>query len=103
MAHLVPFRVRADSIVVAKAAIEAFIAKIERNEPDTLIYRSYRDEKDPLSFVHYMLFKDAAAQAKHRGSDYCAEFVKTLYPCCEQKPRPVNLALFREAAVGAEI
>jgi len=48
-----------------------------------------------------MLFKDAAAQAKHRGSDDCAAFVKTLYPCCEQKPEPVNLTLFREAALDA--
>lgn len=69
-----------------------------RDEPDTLMYRSYRDAKDPLSFVHYMLFKDAAAHAKHRGSAYCADFVKTLYPCREQKPEPVNLELFREAA-----
>ena len=101
VAQMVPFRVRADSIVVAMAAIDTFIAEIERNEPETLMYRSYRDEKDPLSFVHYMLFKDAAAHTKHRGSDYCAAFVKTLHPCCEQKPQPVDLTLFREAALDA--
>ncbi len=98
VAHMVPFRVRADSIAVATAAIEKFIGEIERNEPDTLMYRSYRAAKDPLSFVDYMLFKDAAAHAKHRASAYCVDFVKTLYPCCEQKPEPVNLELFREAA-----
>lgn len=103
IAHMVPFRVRADKLEIATAAIRDFIDNIERHEPDTLVYRSYQEAGDRQSFVHYMLFKDAAAHVRHRESAYCADFVKTLYPCCEKKPVPLDLRLVREAALGTRL
>lgn len=102
MAKTVSFRVRQDQIATAEAAIQTFIDNIERHEPDTLVYRSYRDVDDLNSFTHYMIFKDADASARHRDSAYCAAFVRVLYPCCEALPRAVGLSLFREAAVGID-
>jgi quinol monooxygenase YgiN len=101
VALMVPFRVRPDKAAVAEAAIGLFIDHIESNEPDTLIYRSYRDANDPLSYVHYMAFRDGDAHARHFDSACCADFVKALYPCCEKTPAPVSLGLFREAALGS--
>jgi quinol monooxygenase YgiN len=100
VAKTVSFRVKPGQIATAEAAIVTFIDNIERHEPDTLAYRSYRDVEDPNSFTHTMLFKDADAYARHRDSAYCAAFVRVLYPCCEALPRAVGLSLFREAAVG---
>ena len=102
VAKTVSFRVRQDQIATAEAAIQTFVDNIERREPDTLVYRSYRDVDDLNSFTHYMIFKDADAHARHRDSAYCAAFVRVLHPCCEALPRAVGLSLFREAAVGID-
>ena len=102
VAKMVSFRVRQDQIATAEDAIQAFIDNIESHEPDTLVYRSYRDVDDLNSFTHYMLFKDADAYTRHRNSEHCAAFVSILYPCCEALPRAIGLSLYREAAVGVE-
>jgi quinol monooxygenase YgiN len=103
VAIMVPFTVQPEKLAIATAAIRAFIETIERHEPDTLVYRSYQDARNPLSFVHYMLFKDAAAHARHRDSAYCADFVKLLYPCCDKRPETLDLSLYREAALGSRL
>ncbi len=100
VALAVPFRVIPDKIETATQAITTFIGQIEKNEPDTLVYRSYRDAEDSMSFIHYMIFRNSEAHRKHQESAYCAEFVKLLYPCCVETPRPMQLSLYREAALG---
>lgn len=97
----VTFEVQPDKVELATQAIATFIENIERNEPDTLVYRSYRDLEEPNNFVHYMIFRSPDAHNKHRDSSYCAAFVKVLYPCCVDTPRMTPLALFREAAISA--
>src|SRR5713226_798310 len=98
VAIMIPFDVKPGRLEAAQAAIREFVASIEKNEPDTILYRSYQGANDPAHFVHYMLFKDDAAHVKHRDSDYCAHFVKTLYPNCERNAVPTYLKLFDEAA-----
>jgi quinol monooxygenase YgiN len=103
VAELVSFMVKPDKIDTALSAIQTFMDNIERHEPDTLIYRSYRDAGDTDAFFHYMIFKDEAAHKRHRESEYCAAFVRVLYPCCEAAPHMVALSLNREAATGADV
>jgi quinol monooxygenase YgiN len=101
VALAVAFKVKPDQIDEATRAIAAFIDHIEKNEPDTLVYRSYQDAEDPTSFIHYMIFRSAEAHHKHRDSVDCADFVKKLYPCCVETPRSTPLTLYREAALGS--
>src|SRR5690349_19749832 len=68
-----PFQVDPDKLETAKACIAAFVSEIEKNEPQTLIYRSYQDQNDPLRFIHFMQFQDAAAHERHRSSSYVQE------------------------------
>jgi quinol monooxygenase YgiN len=98
--RMVPFRTQPGKLETAKAAIAQLLLQMEKNEPDAVVYRSYQDATDPLSFVHYMLFRSAEAHAAHTSSAHVSEFVKILYPCCEKKPEPVVLSLFGEAALS---
>jgi quinol monooxygenase YgiN len=103
VAELVSFRIKPGKIDTAIGAIQTFIDHIEKHEPETLVYRSYRDGNDSNAFFHYMIFKDEAAHKRHRESEYCKAFVGVLYPCCEAPPQMFALSLNREAAIGAEV
>jgi quinol monooxygenase YgiN len=98
--RMVPFRVHADKLEFAKATIQKLLADIEKNEPDAVVYRSYQDAADPLSFVHYMLFRSPEAHASHASSGHVSAFVTLLYPCCERTPEPVVLSLLGEAPLS---
>ena len=95
-----PFQVDPDKLETAKACIAAFVSEIEKNEPQTLIYRSYQDQNDPLRFIHFMQFQDAAAHERHRSSSYVQEFVKVLCPCCTVQPHFHQVELFAGSPEG---
>ncbi|MEX0314118.1 MAG: putative quinol monooxygenase [Allomuricauda sp.] len=90
MIHVfVPYKIRPESIEVVKATIAKFISEIEKNEPETLLYKSFQQTDDPTCFTHVMTFKNAAAEMLHKKSSYCREFTDVLYPLCEIMPKPV--------------
>lgn len=80
------FRVSADNVEEAVAAIEEFVAAIAENEPRTTIYHSYQDIDDPTRFLHVMRFEDEEARAVHIDTDHVRRFVNSLYPLCDEQP-----------------
>ncbi len=90
MIHVfVPYKVSADSIEVVKVIVAKFISEIEKNEPGTLLYKSFQQADDPTYFTHVMTFKDEDSEMLHKKSTYCREFTDVLYPLCEIMPKPI--------------
>ena len=79
------------SLEYVHSIIKEFIVEINKNEPDTLLYKSYHEEDVPRMYYHIMTFKDEEAQEKHRNSPYCRDFVKKLYAICTEAPHLTNL------------
>lgn len=85
---IISFKVKESEIAKAQKAISEFIASIRKNEPDTLLYKSFQKTDEPKSFIHVMTFKNKTAQEIHRKSEYCQTFVEKLYPLCSELPTP---------------
>jgi quinol monooxygenase YgiN/uncharacterized protein YndB with AHSA1/START domain len=100
LAFLVPFTVREGEVEAAKHAIDDFVSQIEAREAGgTVVYRSYQQAKNEREFVHYMVFRDAAAHQAHLESPHRKAFVAQLYPLCERAPQAQPLTLGRESAL----
>lgn len=85
---IIPFRVKTQSLDKVHSIIGDFLLEIQKNEPGTLLYKSFQQKDDPAQFIHVMIFKDEAAQLIHRQSTHCKTFVDALYPLCEADPQP---------------
>lgn len=85
------FKVHADKVDEALEAIETFITAIRANEPGVDAYDSLQ-MKDGVHFVHLMEFDDEAAEDAHRVAEHTKEFVRTLYPLCEEEPVFTDIA-----------
>lgn len=91
MIHVfVPYKVKPESIEEVKAIVAKFIAAIEKNEPGTLLYKSFQQVDDPSYFTHVMAFQDSEAEMLHKKSSYCREFTDVLYPLCEIMPKAIG-------------
>lgn len=55
---IIPFTVNSDSVETVSEIIIEFISAIEKNEPGTMMYRSFRKSDEPEKFVHVMTFAD---------------------------------------------
>src|SRR5438132_12419095 len=55
---------------------------IRANEPNTLLYTAFQSTEDPTRFLHYFIFKDAAAELRHSTSEGVQRFTAVLYPEC---------------------
>lgn len=74
------FQVQADQLEAAKSAVQSFVEYIRANEADTLIYSSVQSAEDETRFLHFMAFRNAAAEEQHRTSEAVQRFVAVLYP-----------------------
>ena len=74
------FEVQADQRAVCELAIREFVRYVRANEPDTLLYTSVQEVENPNRFLHYFVFRDEAARARHAGSAAVDRFTGALYP-----------------------
>jgi quinol monooxygenase YgiN len=88
------YKVKPDKLEAMKRIIVNFVHSVKANEPGTLLYEAYQ-EKDSTWFVHWMIFRDPAAQQAHEQSPYLKYFVEMLYPHCEETPVFTELLLLR--------
>lgn len=89
---LAKYRVHADQLEAVKKAVREFVTAVGRLEADTLRYDAYQTD-DPREFIHFMTFRDAAAEEKHRTSPHVKKFVNALYPACKEEPQFISLNL----------
>lgn len=88
---LAHYRIRPETAADVRAAIDEFVAAVQREEPDT-IYAALV-APDGVSFVHAMAFPDAAAESRHRQAPHTRRFTDVLYPRCEQPPEFTEVAV----------
>jgi quinol monooxygenase YgiN len=86
------YRVKEGKLEEVREAVSDFVAAVRENEPDTLFYEAYQGKGD-VSFFHLMTFDDSYSEEKHRQTSHMAEFVRRLYPNCEEEPGFVELEL----------
>jgi quinol monooxygenase YgiN len=80
--QLARYQVRAEAVERCLAAIHEFVAYVRANEPGTLRYEVWQEEKDPTRFVHIFVFRDADADRIHSESQEVKKFAGILYPEC---------------------
>ena len=89
---MVTFKVREKALDEAKMLVREFVENIILNEEDTLLYRALQETNDPTKFIHFMTFSDDYAENQHKKSNYCAEFVESLAPLCDEEIRYTDLS-----------
>ncbi len=87
------FRVKPEAVRQCAAAIREFVAHIKANEPGTRLYISLQDRRDKTRFLHVMVFKDTAAERRHRASAAVKKFTGVVYPQALELPEFVDLRL----------
>jgi quinol monooxygenase YgiN len=76
------YQVRPEALRRCLAAIHEFVAYVRANEPGTLRYEVWQEQKDPTRFVHIFTFRDAEADRIHSESAEVKKFAGVLYPEC---------------------
>jgi quinol monooxygenase YgiN len=74
------FQVRADEVEACLAAVRAFVAYVQEQEPATRLYEALQSREEPTAFLHLMAFEDEAAEQTHRTSAAVARFMEVLHP-----------------------
>jgi quinol monooxygenase YgiN len=80
--QLARYQVRPEALERCLAAIHEFVAYVRANEPGTLRYDVWQEQKDPTRFVHIFMFRDAGADRAHSESAEVKKFAAVLYPEC---------------------
>lgn len=74
------YRVKRPAIRKVKLAIEELVRYLRANEPGTQMYLGWQAKKDPTRFLHFFIFKDAAARARHGKSEAVKRFEAVYSP-----------------------
>ena len=94
---VVRFKLRPGVIDQAEAVIEEFVRVVGERESSILEYQSLRDTNDPSVFLHYIKFEDENSHRPHRQAAHVKEFVRKLYPLCEDDPLAQFFDVFASA------
>jgi quinol monooxygenase YgiN len=100
--QLARYQVRPEAVERCLAAIREFVGYVRANEPGTLRYDVWQEEKDPTRFVHAFIFRDEAAHRIHSGSDEVKRFAAALYPACLAPVEFIDYRLVVTSAGAAE-
>jgi quinol monooxygenase YgiN len=74
------YQVKASAVDKVKQAIKDFVRYVEENEPGTRMYLAWQQKDDPTRFLHFFIFKDAAAQTRHGQSEAVRHFESIYSP-----------------------
>ena len=80
--QLARYQVRPEALQKCLAAIHEFVGYVGANEPGTLRYDVWQEQRDPTRFVHVFEFRDEQADRIHSGSAQVKKFASILYPEC---------------------
>lgn len=97
--QLARYQVRREALEQCLSAIREFVAYVRANEPGTLRYDVWQEEKDPTRFVHVFVFRDAEADRIHSESAQVKKFAGVLYPQCLA---PVEFIDYRQMVSNLE-
>jgi quinol monooxygenase YgiN len=68
------YRVKRSAVPTVKKAIREFVAYVKAHEPGTQMYLAWQEKGDATRFLHFFIFKDAAARARHGKSEAVKKF-----------------------------
>lgn len=74
------YQVRSAAVDKVKKAIREFVPHVQENEPGTQMYLAWQQKSDPTRFLHFFIFRDAAAQAVHGQSAAVNRFESVYSP-----------------------
>jgi quinol monooxygenase YgiN/ketosteroid isomerase-like protein len=74
------YQVKASAVEKVKKAIKDFVPYVQENEPGTQMYLAWQEKSDPTRFLHFFIFKDAAAQTRHGQSEAVNRFESVYSP-----------------------
>jgi quinol monooxygenase YgiN len=63
------YRVKRSAVSKVKKAIKELVAYVTFHEPGTQMYLAWQQKGDPTHFLHFFIFKDAAARTRHGKSE----------------------------------
>ena len=74
------YRVKPSGVDKVKQAIAEFVPHVRDHEPGTKLYVAWQQKDDPTRFVHFFIFEDEAAHARHASSAAVKRFEATYGP-----------------------
>ena len=74
------YQVKASAVSKVKKAIQDFVPFVQENEPGTQMYLAWQQKEDPTRFLHFFIFEDSAAQARHGESKAVQRFESVYSP-----------------------
>jgi len=74
------YQVRPAAVEKVKRAIREFVSYVQENEPGTQMYLAWQQMADPTRFLHFFIFRDSAAQARHGQSAAVSRFESVYSP-----------------------
>lgn len=74
------YRVKRSAIPKVKKAIREFVAYVKAHELGTRMYLAWQEKGDPTRFLHFFIFKDAAARSRHGRSEAVKKFEAVYSP-----------------------
>src|SRR5215475_11282488 len=74
------YQVKAPAVDNVRKAVEEFVQHVQQNEPGTQMYLAWQQKDDSTRFLHFFIFEDAAAQARHGQSEAVHRFESVYSP-----------------------
>jgi quinol monooxygenase YgiN len=68
------YRVKRSAVPKVKKAIKKLIEYVNVHEPGSQMYLAWQENGDPTRFLHFFIFKDAAARSRHGKSEAVKKF-----------------------------
>lgn len=74
------YQVKESAVGKVKKAIQDFLPYIQEHERGTQMYLAWQQKEDPTRFLHFFIFEDEAAHARHGQSEAVKRFESVYSP-----------------------